>query len=325
MAARAGSALSAQRGGAPFGVRAGAGALFRFARANLRDALADRDLEPRLAARRVVEVRNRDAGQALADRLLDAAQVPLFLGRDQREGRSGGFGPRRAADTVNVVVGHGGHVEVHDVPQGRDVDAARGDVGGHEHAILAALEAGQRLGALRLRSVAVDPFHLEVPRREELREPIGAMLRAREHERVVHLALLQQRRQQHRLQVLRDRIYRVRDAGRRRRSPLEIDRRGILEHLPRQLRDRPGHRRAEEQRLAARRDVPEDAADVGQEAHVEHAVGLRRTRNSSRRASRRRAEVIRRRPGVPTMRPRSPCGTRAPAAPCRRRRTPTPR
>ncbi len=34
------------------------------------------------------------------------------------------------------------------------------------------------------------------------------------------------------------------------------------------------HRRAEEERLPPRRDVAQHAADVGQEAHVEHAVGL---------------------------------------------------
>ncbi len=40
------------------------------------------------------------------------------------------------------------------------------------------------------------------------------------------------------------------------------------------VRDRRRHRRAEEQRLLARRQVPEHAADVGQEAHVEHAIGF---------------------------------------------------
>jgi hypothetical protein len=42
---------------------------------------------------------------------------------------------------VDVVVGLGRHVEVDDVRQRLDVDAARGDVGGDEHAVAAGLEA----------------------------------------------------------------------------------------------------------------------------------------------------------------------------------------
>ena len=66
------------------------------------------------------------------------------------------FGARRAADAVDVVLGHQRHVEVDDVAERGDVDAARRDVGGDQHPVLAALEAGERLGALRLRTVAVD-------------------------------------------------------------------------------------------------------------------------------------------------------------------------
>ena len=111
---------------------------------------------------------------------------------------------------------------------------------------------------------------------EKLGEPVGAVLGAREDERVVHVLALQQVQQQRRLQMLRHRIDRVRDPDRGRRAPLDVDRRRRLQHLLRQLRDRRRHRRAEEQRLAlrGRRQVLQHAADVGQEAHVEHAVGF---------------------------------------------------
>ncbi len=56
--------------------------------------------------------------------------------------------------------------------------------------------------------------------------------------------------------------------------PREVDHGGVLEHLPRQRDDRCGHRRAEEERLTLGRDVAENPLDVGQEAHVEHPVGL---------------------------------------------------
>ncbi len=89
------------------------------------------------------------------------ARSPLFVRRDEGEGLAGQLGARGAADAVDVVLGHQRHVEVHDVAERFDVDAARGDVGGDEHAVLAALEAGERLGALRLRAVAVDALGLD--------------------------------------------------------------------------------------------------------------------------------------------------------------------
>ena len=102
------------------------------------------------------------------------------------------------------------------------------------------------------------------------------MLGAREDQRVVHVGALQQVQQQRRLEMLRHRIDRVRDPDRRRRAPLDVDRRRRLQHLLRQLRDRRRHRRAEEQRLPLRRrrDVLQHAADVGQESHVEHPIGF---------------------------------------------------
>ena len=49
---------------------------------------------------------------------------------------------------------------------------------------------------------------------------------------------------------------------------------GIVEELVDEARDLGRHRRREEQRLPARRQQLADLLDVGNEAHVEHAVGL---------------------------------------------------
>src|SRR5207249_828592 len=62
-------------------------------------------------------------------------------------------GPPQAMD---VVLGAVRHVEVDDVRQLLDVDAAGGDVGGDEDRDLPRLEAGEGLGPLRLAAVAVD-------------------------------------------------------------------------------------------------------------------------------------------------------------------------
>ena len=95
--------------------------------------------------------------------------------------------PRGSPDAMDVVVGHVRHVEVDHVAQGLDVDAARRDVGRDEDAEAAGLEAGQRLGALRLGAVSVDAFAGDAVAVEELGEPVGAMLRAREDERLRHV------------------------------------------------------------------------------------------------------------------------------------------
>ena len=51
---------------------------------------------------------------------------------------------------------------------------------------------------------------------------------------------------------------------------------GVVHELPRQLEHPEGQRRREEERLAllGRRQLAQDEAQVGDEAHVEHAVGL---------------------------------------------------
>ena len=64
------------------------------------------------------------------------------------------------------------------------------------------------------------------------------------------------------------------DAGRRRRRALHGDRHRIAQDLPGERHDRRRDRRREAERLTARREPLQDAADVGQEAHVEHAVRL---------------------------------------------------
>ena len=136
---------------------------------------------------------------------------------DQRECRARQLRARRPSDAMNVILWQRRHVEVDDVPERRHIDASRRDIGRHEHSILAALEAGERFGALRLRPVAVNALHAHLVLLEVLRQPIGAMLRARKHQRFLDVALVQQREQQVLLQVRRNGIDGVRDARRRKR------------------------------------------------------------------------------------------------------------
>ena len=116
------------------------------------------------------------AGDHRADRLLDVAKLIVLFGREQRERRAALSRTSRPADAVDVVLGHVRQVEVDDVGDAVDVDAAGNDVGGDEYLVLAALEAVERLLALRLRAVAVDgrPADAVLARAPARRDPRGA-------------------------------------------------------------------------------------------------------------------------------------------------------
>ena len=76
----------------------------------------------------------------MADQFLDPLdRLGVRLGRE-RDGDAGHAGTAGAADAVDVIVRLPGHVEVDDVADAFDVEAAGGDVGGDEDRDLAVLE-----------------------------------------------------------------------------------------------------------------------------------------------------------------------------------------
>ena len=75
--------------------------------------------------------------------------------RDERYGLALAFGPACSPDPVRVGVGRVGDIEVDDMGNVRDVDAARGDVGRHEDVAPALAEAPHGSVALALGHVAL--------------------------------------------------------------------------------------------------------------------------------------------------------------------------
>ena len=73
-------------------------------------------------------------GDGLADQLLDRVDRLAVDGRDDGDGGAAQAGAAGAADAVDVIVGVMRHVEIEDVAHRRDVEAARGDVGGDQAA-----------------------------------------------------------------------------------------------------------------------------------------------------------------------------------------------
>src|SRR5262249_48078974 len=114
----------------------------------------------------------------LADGALDLHQQLELLGVAERDRGARRAGTARAADAVHVGLGDLGQVEVDDVADLVDVDAARRDVGGDQHADLAALEVGERALARVLRLVAVDGLGALAGLGQVLGDAVGAVLGA---------------------------------------------------------------------------------------------------------------------------------------------------
>ena len=96
-----------------------------------------------------------------------------------------------AADAVHEIFCHLGHVEVNHVRDVGNVDAARGNVGGHQHAMTALGKAAQSRVALRLRTVAVNLRGRPAGTREAAGNAIGAMLGAHKDEEAALLGVEQ--------------------------------------------------------------------------------------------------------------------------------------
>ena len=94
-------------------------------------------------------------------------------------------------------------VEVDDVLERLDVDAARGDVGRHQHLEVPLLKPARASRALGLAAVAVDAVARDPVLAEELGQPVRAVLGAREDQHVADVAAPQQLDEQRRLQLLR--------------------------------------------------------------------------------------------------------------------------
>ena len=114
----------------------------------------------------------------LAHELLDVAQVEFFLGRGEGERPAIFARASGASNAVDVVLGVRGHVEVDHICHVGDVDAARQDVGCHQHAHLAVGKAPQRAGTLVLVAVAVDGRALDACLAQAPADGVGAVLSA---------------------------------------------------------------------------------------------------------------------------------------------------
>src|SRR6266702_279013 len=138
--------------------------------------------------------------QRHADQPLDVTEVAEFLtAGDQRDRRAFGAGARGAADAVDVRLRHVRQVEIDDVGDAVDIDAASGDVGGDQRADVTGAELRQRPLAMVLRLVAVDGAGGDAGLLKRLHHLVCAVLGAGENQRAVDRFLLQQLGEERRL------------------------------------------------------------------------------------------------------------------------------
>ena len=116
--------------------------------------------------------RNLAANQPGSQYALDVGDIRTLGARSEGRSRSARARASSAADAVNEILRNLRKIVIHHVGDAFYVNAARGDVGRHQNAIVAVLEATQRLGALVLAAVAVDGGGLHAVARQFLR-PAG--------------------------------------------------------------------------------------------------------------------------------------------------------
>ena len=215
-----------------------------------------------------------DPRNGLPDQRLDGGDGLAVLGTCDRIGAPIAACASRAPDAMDVVLGMVRHVEIEDMGQALDVEAARGHVAADQKPDLAVPETLQRLGPLRLDHIAVQRRHVETVLGERAVEDIHVALAVAEDQRVLDVLVLDE---------APERLALVHGIDHQERLHHGLGRRGRRRHgdLFRVHQERVGqapdlrrHGCREEQRLPNLRDEAHDALDVGDEAHVEHAVRL---------------------------------------------------
>ena len=183
------------------------------------------------------------------------------------------FGPAGAADPVGIGLGGGGHIIVDHVRDPGHIQAAGGDIGGHQHGEGAVAETVQGGLALVLGHVALEIGGPMTGGVEAPGQLLGPVLGAGENQGRLHRVFGQQGQQQGRFLLDGDGIEGLADGGRRlvRGDP---DFLGIAEDVSGQAADVGGHGGGKHHVLALSGQMLDNPANIGQKAHVEHLVGL---------------------------------------------------
>ena len=112
---------------------------------------------------------------------LKLKEIGALFAQKECRGDAAFSGAAGAADAMDEVFGDIRQIVVDDMRDVLNVDAASGDVGGYQDAVLPALKAGEGGGPLRLRAVAMNHRGVDALAVETLVDAFGAALGAREN------------------------------------------------------------------------------------------------------------------------------------------------
>ena len=178
---------------------------------------------------------------------------------------------------MDVIVWAARRLVIEDVAHVRHVETACGDVRGNQECEIARAKTIKRLGAHRLIEIAVDGRGVKAVTLQRERNHIDVGLAIAKNDAVADILAAHGRAQ--------GGAARARVAARQRNDALFDGRRrggrfghfdalGIVQKSLREAGDFRGHGGRKEQRLTRKGRQFENALDVGNEAHVEHAVGF---------------------------------------------------
>ena len=211
----------------------------------------------------------------LPDEALNVAQVgALVLLVAEGDGDAISAGPACAAVPVHVGLRNVGDLEVDDVAELVHIDATGGDVGGHEHAEVAALEGFHGLLALGLALVAVDRLAAHALFAKVSDQFVGTVFGAGEDQCTGHTGCGQHIDEQVLFLRLAHEVHFLLDRFRRAASALYLDGHRVEQDRVSQLLDVLRHGGRKEQGLSPWGQELDDLSDVVDEAHVEHGVRL---------------------------------------------------
>ena len=210
------------------------------------------------------------------DHRLDSADILFVIERDQRIGLAQTSRAAGAADAVHIVFGMMGNVEVEDVAHFGNIEPACGDIGCHQQLRCAGTEGIQSHGSGALVHIAMQGRDVEAVARQRFVQIGDINFAVAENDGVFDLFLTDQGAQHIALgPILRLRSHQtLGDGGGGCRLPLDLDPRRIVQKGFGQALDFRRHGGREKQGLTGKRHQLADAFDIGNEAHIQHAVGF---------------------------------------------------
>ena len=198
----------------------------------------------------------------------------MFVGADEAHSIADGIGAAGASDAVDVVlVGHG-EVIIDDVGDAGDIDAAGGDIGSDEDADFAGFEGFEGAEAMILGFIGMEGGDFEARGFEFAGDAIGAVFGSGEDEDGIVGGIGEEGDEEGEFEVAADFVDGLGDGLCGIGASTDLDGGGLVKELVGEGFDFWGEGSGEEEGLAFFGEGANDAADAGEEAHIEHAIGF---------------------------------------------------